>query len=98
MEDSKELKNNLDQAANLEEVKHIIAQAGKKLTDDEVGEVAGGVTPGRTLSIDGSDSSEVRCFYSFTDNDDAGHPTNENLYNDFAAAYKTRGTLQRNRR
>ena len=42
MEDSKELKNNLDQAASTEEVKQIIAQAGKKLTDDEVGKVAGG--------------------------------------------------------
>ena len=52
MEDSKELKNNLDQAANTEEVKHIIAQAGKKLTDDEVGEVAGGYRDdGHGLSI-----------------------------------------------
>ncbi|MBR3468226.1 MAG: hypothetical protein IKH28_00780 [Lachnospiraceae bacterium] len=52
MEDSKELKNNLDQTANTEEVKHIIAQAGKKLTDDEVGEVAGGYRDdGHGLSV-----------------------------------------------
>ena len=38
MEHSEELKNNLDQTANMEEI-----QAGKKLTDDEVGEAAGGV-------------------------------------------------------
>ena len=78
MEHGEELKNNLDQTANMEE-----AKAEKRLTDDEVGDVAGGVTPGRTRSIDGSDSPEGRCFYSFTDNDDAGHPANENLYNDY---------------
>ena len=78
MEDSKELKNNLDQTANMEE-----AKVEKRLTDDEVGEAAGGVTPGRTISIDGSHLPEGRYFYSFTDNDDAGHPANENLYNDY---------------
>ena len=81
MEDGKEMKNNLDQAANMEE-----AKVEKRLTDDEVGEAAGGVTPGRTISIDVSDSSEARCFYSFTDNDDVGHPTNENLYNDYRSS------------
>lgn len=81
MEHGEELKNNLDQAANMEE-----AKVEKRLTDDEVGEAAGGVTPGRTISIDGSDSPEARCFYSFTDNDDAGHPTNENLYNDYRSS------------
>ena len=43
MEHGKELNNKLDQAANTEEVKHIIAQAGKKLTDDEVSKAVGGV-------------------------------------------------------
>lgn len=38
MEHGEELKNNLDQAADTEEI-----QAEKKLTDDEIGEVAGGV-------------------------------------------------------
>ena len=38
-----ELKDKVDQTADLEEAKDIIAQADKKLTDDEVGEVAGGV-------------------------------------------------------
>jgi hypothetical protein len=47
MEDSKEQKNNLDQAANTEEI-----QAEKKLTDDEVGEVAGGYRDdGHGLSV-----------------------------------------------
>lgn len=47
MEDSKELKNNLDQTANTEEI-----QAEKKLTDDEVGEVAGGYRDdGHGLSV-----------------------------------------------
>ena len=47
MEDSKELKNNLDQAANTEEI-----QAEKKLTDDEVGDVAGGYRDdGHDLSV-----------------------------------------------
>ena len=38
-----ELKDKVDQTANLEEAKDIIAQAGMLLTDDEVSEVAGGV-------------------------------------------------------
>ena len=42
MEHGEELKNNLDQAANMEEAKDIIAKAGMHLTDDEVGDVAGG--------------------------------------------------------
>ena len=37
-----ELKDKVDQTANLEEAKDVIAQAGMLLTDDEVGEVAGG--------------------------------------------------------
>ena len=39
-----ELKDKVDQAATLEDAKDIIAQAGQKLTDDEVGEATGGVT------------------------------------------------------
>ena len=38
-----ELKDKVDQTANLEEAKDVIAQAGMLLTDDEVSEVAGGV-------------------------------------------------------
>ncbi|MBP5640502.1 MAG: hypothetical protein J6X55_13540 [Victivallales bacterium] len=38
MGNSNELKNNLDQTTNMDEVRD-----EKKLTDDEVGEVAGGV-------------------------------------------------------
>ena len=38
-----ELKDKVDQTANLDEAKDIIAQAGMLLTDDEVSEVAGGV-------------------------------------------------------
>ena len=52
MEHGKELKNNLDQAANMEDAKQIIAQAGKKLTDDEIGEVAGGYQGGTNDSDD----------------------------------------------
>lgn len=37
-----ELKDKVDQTANLEEAKDVIAQAGMLLTDDEVSEVAGG--------------------------------------------------------
>ena len=37
-----ELKDKVDQTATLEDAKDIIAQAGKKLTDDEVSEAAGG--------------------------------------------------------
>ena len=38
-----ELKDKVDQTANPEEAKDVIAQAGMLLTDDEVSEVAGGV-------------------------------------------------------
>ena len=38
-----ELKDKVDQTANLEEARDVIAQAGMLLTDDEVSEVAGGV-------------------------------------------------------
>ena len=38
-----DLKDKVDQTANLEEARDVIAQAGMLLTDDEVGEVAGGV-------------------------------------------------------
>ena len=38
-----ELKDKVDQTQNLEEAKDVIAQAGMLLTDDEVGEVAGGM-------------------------------------------------------
>ena len=37
-----ELKDQVEQTTNLEEAKDIIAQAEKKLTDDEVSEAAGG--------------------------------------------------------
>ena len=37
-----ELKDKVDQTANLEEAKDVIAKAGMLLTDDEVSEVAGG--------------------------------------------------------
>ena len=38
-----ELKDKVEQTANPEEAKDIIAQAGMLLTDDEVSEVAGGM-------------------------------------------------------
>ena len=38
-----ELKDKVDQTANLEEAKDVIAQAGMLLTDDEVSEATGGV-------------------------------------------------------
>ena len=37
-----ELKDKVDQTANLEEAKDVIAQAGMLLTDDEVSEATGG--------------------------------------------------------
>ena len=37
-----ELKDKVDQTANLEESKDVIARAGMLLTDDEVSEAAGG--------------------------------------------------------
>ncbi|MCR5499816.1 MAG: hypothetical protein K6F31_05435 [Acetatifactor sp.] len=43
MGNSNEMKNKVDQTANLEEARDVIAQAGMLLTDDEVSEVAGGV-------------------------------------------------------
>lgn len=42
MEPNNEMKNKVDQTANLEEAKDVIAKAGMLLTDDEVSEVAGG--------------------------------------------------------
>ena len=44
-----ELKDKVDQTANLEEAKDVIAQAGMLLTDDEVGEVAGGASAGNLI-------------------------------------------------
>ena len=44
-----ELKDKVDQTANLEEAKDVIAQAGMLLTDDEVSEVAGGARRVETL-------------------------------------------------
>ena len=41
-----DLKDKVDQTANLEEAKDVIAQAGMLLTDDEVSEVAGGFGEG----------------------------------------------------
>jgi len=46
-----ELKDKVDQTANLEEAKDDIAQADKKLTDDEVSEVAGGFGDAPTCHI-----------------------------------------------
>ena len=44
MEPNNEMKNKVDQTANLEEAKDVIAQAGMLLTDNEVSEVAGGTS------------------------------------------------------
>ena len=50
-----ELKDKVDQTANLEEAKDVIAQAGMLLTDDEVSEVAGG--GGNELEFDSSETT-----------------------------------------
>ena len=44
-----ELKDKVDQTANLEEAKDVIAKAGMLLTDDEVSEVAGGASAGNLI-------------------------------------------------
>ena len=48
-----ELKDKVDQTANLEEAKGVIAKAGMILTDDEVGEVTGGSGQPRVIKLPG---------------------------------------------
>ena len=47
-----EFKEKADRASNLSEKRHLIEEAGMKLTDDELETVAGGIGAGR-LSIEG---------------------------------------------
>ena len=49
-----ELKDKVDQTANLEEAKDVIAKAGMLLTDEDVSEVAGGATGMTTCPVCGA--------------------------------------------
>ena len=46
-----ELKDKVEQTANLEDAKDVIAKAGMILTDDEVGEVTGGSGQPRVIKL-----------------------------------------------